>query len=332
MLQKWHCVFIVCYIHKTYKIKAENRDIEDTCWSPLTTELVTSTEEYGFDKVTSFPLLLLYFFPGSLHVAGGVEGVRRGRGRLCLCVGGRGVTGGGEGGCRFEDSARSPRLPGSLKLFDDRTGQHHRGLGETGGGGGVWKPAICIQLFLSSCPAPLLLLLLLLLLLYLFLSSLLFFSSVAVPLHHLGDPFKLFKEVMCCSQVSVSRSRKQTSLCKVPTQWLSLGWNKRVRMQLDLFLMHCPSLSDDPPGILYVSHCEYLELFIVDSFQQQEDLMHYVVVWYTRSLSPVRRENHAGIILLVIRLEKGLHGSTPIWLHSDQQGFFVCNHSFMNEP
>lgn len=52
------------------------------------------------------------------------------------------------------------RLPGSLKLFDDRTGQHHCRWGGSreggvGAGGGVWKPVICIQLFLSSCPAPL---------------------------------------------------------------------------------------------------------------------------------------------------------------------------------
>lgn len=81
----------------------------------------------------------------------------------------------------------SSRLPGSLKLFDDRTGQHHcrwRAGGErTDGigvvvGGEVWKPVICIQLFLSSCPAPLLLLLLF----YLFLCSVVPCSSVAVAL------------------------------------------------------------------------------------------------------------------------------------------------------
>lgn len=95
----------------------------------------------------------------------------------------------------------SSRLPGSLKLFDDRTGQHHCRWGEMGGGagaggGGVWKPVICIQLFLSSCSAPLLLFPLL----YLFLYPLLFYSSVAVALLHLRDPFKLFKEVVYCSQ------------------------------------------------------------------------------------------------------------------------------------
>lgn len=79
----------------------------------------------------------------------------------------------------------SSRLPGSLKLFDDRTGQHHHrwwwGRGSVGvvvGGGEVWKPVICIQLFLSSCPAPLLLPLLVCLFLY----SVLLYSSVAVAL------------------------------------------------------------------------------------------------------------------------------------------------------
>lgn len=62
---------------------------------------------------------------------------------------------------------------------------------------GLWKPVICIQLFLSSCPAPLFLLLPLL---YLFLYPLLFYSSVAVASLRLQDPFKHFKEVVFCSQ------------------------------------------------------------------------------------------------------------------------------------
>lgn len=45
-------------------------------------------------------------------------------------------------------------------------------------------------------------------------------------------------------------------------------------MKLDLFLEHCPSHSDFQPWILSVSHCEYLQLFIVDSLQQQKDLIH----------------------------------------------------------
>lgn len=107
------------------------------------------------------------------------------------CLGGRGVSEGGEGGCLFEDSARLPRLrlrlPGSLKLFDDRTGQHHcrwggGGGGWTGGVGEVWKPVICIQLFLSSRPAPHFLLLLLL---YLCLFPLLLYAFGAVAARHL---------------------------------------------------------------------------------------------------------------------------------------------------
>lgn len=61
------------------------------------------------------------------------------------CLGGRGVSEGGEGGeggCLFEDSARLPRLrlrlPGSLKLFDDRTGQHHCRWGGGGVDGRRW--------------------------------------------------------------------------------------------------------------------------------------------------------------------------------------------------
>lgn len=53
-------------------------------------------------------------------------------------------------------------------------------VGVVVGGGEVWKPVICIQLFLSSCPAPLLLPLLVCLFLY----SILLYSSVAVALLH----------------------------------------------------------------------------------------------------------------------------------------------------
>ena len=162
------------------------------CWSHLV--LVTCTE--GTAVIESLhsppppppPLVLLL----TLYMQrGGEEGVWRGRGRLCLCVGGHGVSGGGEGGCLFEDSARLPRLASPAWLFEAVRWPHRatslqvggwggRGGGWRGcvcvsvcvtgaGGGGVWKTVICIQLFLSSRPAPLLLLLLLLPLVYRFL-------------------------------------------------------------------------------------------------------------------------------------------------------------------
>lgn len=74
-------------------------------WSYLTTELVSSTE-CGCDRVTPHtpppPLTLFLLFT----LGGGIEEcAQRGRGRLCSCLGGRGVSGGGEGGSLFEDSA-----------------------------------------------------------------------------------------------------------------------------------------------------------------------------------------------------------------------------------
>lgn len=145
-----------------------------TCWSPLTTELVTSTEYMAVIKSHHSPpppppppflLPTLYMRRGVRRVCGVDEAD-------CARVSEAAVFAEEE---REAVSLRirparlaSSRLPGSLKLFDDRTGQHHRRWGgETGaGGGGVWKPVICIQLFLSSCPAPLLLLPLLYLFLY----------------------------------------------------------------------------------------------------------------------------------------------------------------------
>lgn len=82
---------------------------------------------HGCDKVTSLPSSSSFCIPsaGYLHVMGGggywvgsKEGVQCGRGRLCLCVRGRGVSGGGEGGCLFEDSARSLRLVSPAWLFE----------------------------------------------------------------------------------------------------------------------------------------------------------------------------------------------------------------------
>lgn len=86
-----------------------------TCWSHC--KLVTSTEYLAVIKSLHSPpslflLLTLYM------LWWGEEGVRREWGRLCLCVRGRGVSGGGKGSCLFEDSARSPRLVSPAWFFE----------------------------------------------------------------------------------------------------------------------------------------------------------------------------------------------------------------------
>ena len=65
----------------------------------------------------AFPLLALYM-QRWLWWGGGEEGVLHGRGRLCLCITGHGVSGGGDWGCLFEDSAYSPRLVSPAWLFE----------------------------------------------------------------------------------------------------------------------------------------------------------------------------------------------------------------------
>lgn len=172
------------------------------CWSRPTTEPVTSTEYMAVIKslhclpspTPVFLLLALYMWWGAGGAEWGVKRVCSVDEADCVCVSEAVVLAEEE---REAVSLRirparfaSSRLPGSLKLFDDRTGQHHHrwgggersdGVGVVVGGGEVWKPVICIQLFLSSCPAPLLLLLLLV---CLFLYSILLYSSVAVALLH----------------------------------------------------------------------------------------------------------------------------------------------------
>lgn len=147
------------FSHKCEKKRKWINHSVRTFWSPLTSELVTSTEYMAVIKSHHFPppppplFLFLFLTRGG----GGEEGARRGQGRLCSCLGGRSVRGGGEGGCLFEDSARSPRLPGSLKLFDDRTGQHHCRWGG-GGVGCVCRGAVghlytAVSFILSSSPS-----------------------------------------------------------------------------------------------------------------------------------------------------------------------------------
>lgn len=116
----------------------------------------------------------------------------------------------------------SSRLPGSLKLFDDRTGHITAGgggEGRAGGGGGggaavggVWKLVICIQLFLSSCGAPFLLPPL-----YLFLYFLCYCHVAVASLFH-KDAFKLFMLLSgahACSQTSWRRQQEAEIILKV---------------------------------------------------------------------------------------------------------------------
>lgn len=113
----------------------------------------------------------------------------------------------------------SSRLPGSLKLFDDRTGQHHRRWGEWGGseGGGCWWGMEACHLYtavsfiLSTSPSSS----------YAPSSSsissstpLLLYSSVAVASLRLRDPFKLFKEVVRYSQAPRPAARRARVNCR----------------------------------------------------------------------------------------------------------------------
>lgn len=107
-----------------------------TCWSHLTTELVTSTKYMAVIKSLHSPPPSPLFLPLTLSMQRGEEGVRRGRGRLCLCVGGRGVSGGGEGGCLFEDSGCSPCLVSPAWLFEAVRWPHRATSPQVGGGEG----------------------------------------------------------------------------------------------------------------------------------------------------------------------------------------------------
>lgn len=133
---------------------------------------------HGCDKVTSLPSSSSSCIPsaGYLHVMGGggywvgsKEGVQCGRGRLCLCVRGRGVSGGGEGGCLFEDSARSLRLVSPAWLFEAVRWPHRATSPQVGGWGEIgWCWCCCwwwggmeachlytaVSFILSSSPPP----------------------------------------------------------------------------------------------------------------------------------------------------------------------------------
>lgn len=96
------------------------------CWSRPTTEPVTSTEYMAVIKSlhclppppSVFLLLAIYMWWGVWGTEWGVKRVCSVDEADCLCVRGRGVSGGGEGGCLFEDSARSLRLVSPAWLFE----------------------------------------------------------------------------------------------------------------------------------------------------------------------------------------------------------------------
>lgn len=145
---------------------------------------------HGCDKDTPFPSSassISISFPDSWW-GGGWGGCSAWTREIVLVSAAFAEEGEERGDCLFEDSARSPRLPGSLKLFDDRTGQHHC---RWRGGCAEERWGICIQLFLSSCSAPLLLPLL-------YLCVTLSSSIPLLLLLHsvLRDPFRHFKEVI----------------------------------------------------------------------------------------------------------------------------------------
>lgn len=140
------------------KIKyGRNKDPTLNPWSYLTTELVSSTE-CGCDRVTPHtpppPLTLFLLFT----LGGGIEEcAQRGRGRLCSCLGGRGVSGGGEGGSLFEDSAfASPAW-----LFEAVRWPHRATSLQVGGSmeAALWGMEAChlytaVSFILSSSPFP----------------------------------------------------------------------------------------------------------------------------------------------------------------------------------
>lgn len=185
-----------------------------TCWSPLTTELVTSTEYMAVMKSHHSPPPPLFLLP-TLYMRRGVRRVCGVDEADCARVSEAAVLAEEE---REAVSLRirparlaSSRLPGSLKLFDDRTGQHHRRWGRrvlvVVGYGSLSFVYSCffhlVQLPSSSSH-----------LLYLFLYPLLFYFSVAVAVLRLRDPFKLFKEVVCCSQAPGPAARRARAGCR----------------------------------------------------------------------------------------------------------------------
>lgn len=155
--------FGICGILHNVKCKKRKTYTMCTCWSHL--RLVASTEYVTVIKSLHSPPSPPLVRPPTLYMQqGGEEGVWCGRGRLCLCVGGHGVSGGGEGGVSLRiRPARlaSSRLPGSLKLFDDRTGQHHCrwGVGGCSWCWWWWGMEAChlytaVSFILSSSPPP----------------------------------------------------------------------------------------------------------------------------------------------------------------------------------
>lgn len=128
-----------------------------TCWSRC--ELVTSTQYLAVIKSLHSPPLL--FFSSLFTCCGGVRGVCGVNEADCACVS-EAVVLAEEGReavslrIRLARLALS-RLPGSLKLFDDRTGQHHRRW-RWGAGGWTRKRVVLVPVlgngilsFVYSC-------------------------------------------------------------------------------------------------------------------------------------------------------------------------------------
>lgn len=101
-----------------------------TFWSHR--KLVTSTEHLAvINSLHSPPPLFLHLTLYMLQW--GEMGVWREWSRLCLCVGGHGVSGGEKGSCLFEDSARSPRLVSPAWLFEAVRWPHRATSPQVGG-------------------------------------------------------------------------------------------------------------------------------------------------------------------------------------------------------